>query len=132
MVSLRAKGCATILLALAPGIALAHGFGQRYDLPLPLELYVCGAALTVVVSCVMFALFARAPRPHGYPHWDLLATAPGRWLASPSAIAALRLFAVIVFALLLFAGFAGNQSPFRNVVPVTVWALGWVGLAYVS
>jgi hypothetical protein len=127
-----ARNCHLAAMLLLADAAHAHGFGQRYDLPLPLELYVTGAALTVVVSCVMFALFARAPRPDGYPRWDLLRTRVGRVLASPPAVAVARFAAVLVLALLLFAGFAGNQSPFKNVVPVTVWALGWVGLAYFS
>jgi len=50
---------APALLLGFPGFAFAHGFGQRYDLPLPLALYACGAALTIVVSCVMFALPVR-------------------------------------------------------------------------
>ena len=123
-------------LALVPAIivpaAEAHGFGQRYDLPIPLTLYVCGAALVVVLTCVLFALYVRAPRPEGYPRWNLLATAPGRLLASSPALAVVRLLAFALFALVLFAGFFGNQSPFKNLAPVTVWALGWVGLAYVS
>ena len=32
------------------GNCQAHGFGQRYDLPLPLWLYLSGAALTVALS----------------------------------------------------------------------------------
>jgi len=126
----RAASAAT--LALACGSASAHGFGQRYDLPIPLALYTCGAALTIVISCLMFALYARAPRDDGYPRWNLLATAIGRLLASPPVVAGIRLAAVAVFVFVLFAGFFGNQNPFRNVVPVTVWALWWVGMAYVS
>jgi hypothetical protein len=113
--------------------ARAHGFAQRYDLPLPLSLYLCGAALTVAISCVMLMLFARqAPAARDYPRLDLLARAPGRWLASPVVIGALRLLAVALYGLVLAAGFAGNQSPFRNFVPLGIWALWWVGMAYVS
>ena len=122
---------ALVLLMAASG-AEAHGFGQRYDLPLPLELYVCGAALTVLATCILFAFFVRAPGPQGYPRWDLLATAPGRLLASPVFVGAIRLVALALLALVIFAGFFGNQNPFKNVAPVAVWALGWVGLAYVS
>ena len=31
-----------LLFAAAPGTAYAHGFGERYDLPVPLSLYVIG------------------------------------------------------------------------------------------
>ena len=29
---------------------LAHGFGERYDLPIPLYLYIIGGGLTVMIS----------------------------------------------------------------------------------
>ena len=119
-----------MLGAVSPGIAGAHGFGQRYDLPLPLTLYLCGAALTVTLSCVMLLVFVRAPRDTA--RFDLLAHPATRWLAAPAMVAGLRLLAVALYLLLLVAGFIGNQSPFRNVVPITVWALWWVGLAYFS
>ncbi len=41
--------------------ACAHGFGQRYELPLPLGLYLFGAAAVVALSFVVFALFVRRP-----------------------------------------------------------------------
>jgi hypothetical protein len=34
--------------------------------------------------------------------------------------------------LLLVAGFFGNQDAFHNIVPISVWALWWVGLGYAS
>ena len=43
--------CAAIAAACAfAAPAGAHGFGQRYDLPLPLSLYLFGTAAAVVVS----------------------------------------------------------------------------------
>ena len=54
--------------------AAAHGFGQRYDLPLPLSLYLFGTAAAVILSFVVVALFARhAPGARGYPRVDRLA-----------------------------------------------------------
>src|SRR5437870_11324079 len=70
------KGAA--LAALLAGLsavaapAEAHGFGQRYDLPLPLSLYLLGTAAAVVLSFVVVALFARhTPGARGYPRLDL-------------------------------------------------------------
>ena len=121
------------VLCTASAQAQAHGFGQRYDLPLPLSLYLCGAALTVLVSCLMLVWLVRdAPKDRSYPSLDLLAHGPTRWLASPPMVAAIRLAAVALYLLLLAAGFFGNQSPFRNVVPIAIWAIWWVGTAYFS
>src|SRR5712691_3231580 len=36
----------------------AHGFGQRYDLPLPLSLYLFGTSAAIVLSFVVIGLFA--------------------------------------------------------------------------
>ena len=66
--------------------AAAHGFGQRYDLPIPLSFYLVGAAAAVVVSFLIVGLFVReAPRVHAYPRIDLIATPLGRWIASPTS-----------------------------------------------
>ena len=35
--------------------------------------------------------------------------------------------AFLVF--LIFAGIAGEQNPFRNIVVVSVWIIGWVGIS---
>lgn len=128
---MRRRWCA-VSLAVATPAARAHGFGQRYDLPLPLELYICGAALTVVVSCVLLVFFVRAPPRPGFAELDLLATRAGRALAAAPVLATIRFAVVAAYLLVIVAGFVGNQSPFRNLLPVTIWALWWVGLSYFS
>src|SRR5262249_46583282 len=113
--------------------AAAHGFGQRYDLPIPLSFYLAGAAAAVVVSFVIVGLFVReAPRVHPYPRIDLIATPLGRWIASPSLALALELLALAGFIITILAGFRGDQNPYRNIAPTLVWTIAWVGLAYVS
>ncbi len=113
--------------------ARAHGFGQRYDLPIPLWLYLLGAVLTIVLSCVMLAVYVRAAPPGGRRSvQDPLAA----WRFNPRGVApilvaALRSVAVALYALVLAAGFLGNQSPLKNIAPVLVWAVWWVGMAYV-
>jgi len=45
--------CAAVAFCAATPAA-AHGFGQRYELPLPLSLYLFGAAAVVALSFVVF------------------------------------------------------------------------------
>ena len=124
--ALGAVGCAATR-------AEAHGFGQRYDLPIPLWLYIGAAALTVTISCAMLALFVRAaPQGRAGASIDLLRFRAGRALAAPPCLATLRLIAVLLYLLVVVAGFFGNQNPFRNLAPIAVWAAWWVGMAYVS
>ncbi|HJS78705.1 MAG TPA: hypothetical protein VJ778_14925, partial [Burkholderiales bacterium] len=54
---LRAPGFAAALLA--PALAQAHGFGTRYELPLPLAVYLASAGLTIILSFLAMAWFSR-------------------------------------------------------------------------
>ena len=118
---------------LLPGPALAHAFGQRYDLPLPLSLYVGGAGATVALSFVVMALFVREARGGRGP-WRLdLAKSPvGRLLAHPWLIAGLQALSVAVFLLVLLAAFFGDANPTRNFAPTFVWVIWWIGFAYLQ
>jgi hypothetical protein len=105
--------------------AAAHGFGQRYDLPLPLSLYLLGTAAAVALSFVVVALFARhTPGARGHPRIALG--------ASPALAASLKLVAAGLFILTVAAGFIGDQDPYFNIAPTLVWIIWWVGFAIVS
>jgi hypothetical protein len=111
--------------------ASAHGFGQRYDLPLPLSLYLFGAAAAVVFSFVVVGLFVRSTPPaRAYSRVDLFDYPLGKLVAALGV--PLKLTALGLFAAMLVAGFFGDQNPYRNIAPTLVWIIAWVGLAYVS
>jgi hypothetical protein len=122
-------GCLALVFGLAAvGPAAAHGFGQRYDLPIPLSFYIWGAGAAVALSFVGFGLFLRAE--HGLLGWHIDWQTEGRLVgvlaAVPRALASGMLLLVIV------AGLFGNQDPIRNIAPVMIWIIGWVGLAFLS
>jgi hypothetical protein len=58
------------------------------------------------------------------PVGPLLASGALRW--------AVRLAGLAVFALLVVAGLAGAQQPFKNITPVAVWVLWWIGFSYLA
>ena len=126
-----------VLRVLAAGLALvasgvqAHGFGQRFDLPLPLWLWIGGAAATILITFVLVAVFAREPAAPRRP-WqiDLLAVDTVRVAAHPAAVA-LRAATALLFVLVLAAGFLGTQDAYANIIVVTVWVVWWVGFAFV-
>jgi len=137
MVCSRRRAIAALIAALGgvatAGRAWAHGFGARYDLPIPLSLYLSGAGLTVAVTFVMLATFMRsAPASGEYRRINLSRTAGGRLLGAPGVLLACRALAVALFLLVVAAGLFGTQSPLKNIAPVMVWAIWWVGMAYIS
>ncbi|MBI4197537.1 MAG: hypothetical protein HY533_00315, partial [Chloroflexi bacterium] len=127
-----------LLLSASP--AYAHGFGQRYDLPVPLWLYLTGAGAAVALSFLVIALFAQGrPSARGYPTFNLLRPSaeglrlrPLRLFVHPLLLGLARLAAVLLFLLTVAAGLLGDQDPLENLAPTMVWVVWWVGLAYVS
>ena len=109
--------------------ALAHGFGQRYDLPVPLWLYLYGSAGAVLLSFVVFGLFVGGGEAgHGYPRLNLLRFGPFRaTLAGPVFVSGVRVLSVALFALVILAGLVGNQTAVLNLAPTVVWVIWWVG-----
>ena len=120
-----------VVLAAFP--AWSHSFGVRYDLPLPLELYLAGAGVAVALSFAIMALFLGERGGHGETlRFDLLTLPVIGWLGHRVALDLFRALSVILFVLLLGAGFFGTPDPFHNLAPTFVWVVWWVGMAFVS
>lgn len=113
-------------LALAPSVAGAHAFGERYDLPAPLGYFVAGAAAAVALTFAAAIASVHRERAREAP----LVSAPLPSGSGPLALA-LRGLALAVFVLVLAAGFFGEPHPARNIAPTLVWIIGWVGLSFV-
>jgi hypothetical protein len=129
------RRCFTVLLVLVvsllavPGEALAHGFGMRYDIPVPFWLYAYGAAAAVVVTFAF--LINKRPTPHRYPRFDLLRVGWFRaTFASRPFLFGLRLLSVALFSLVVLSGLLGDQTPEDNLAPTFVWIVWWVGLSF--
>ena len=105
------------------GEASAHALAQRYDLPLPLGYFLAGAGAAVAVSFLMLALFWRQPAG--------TALNAGSCRLDPSAVVACcQTIGIGVLALVVSAGLFGNQNTFKNIAPVSVWIIWWVGLSF--
>lgn len=117
-----------------PTLASAHGFGQRIDLPLPLNLYLSGAGAMVAVSFLLIGLIRhKGEHIDQYPRYNLLSVGWIRNLAeSKILIESVKAFFVMVFLLVIVAGLFGRQSAVFNIAPTFVWILFGVGLTYFS
>lgn len=121
--SVAATGAAVAIALLAPSVALAHTLNDRYQAPLPLIIYVAGAALAVAMSFA-FVILRNSPPPteraEAQPR-----TVP-RWLLG--LLSAIGLVAWIwIVAQTLFGGTGDG-----DVASLFLWVYGWVGLALVS
>jgi hypothetical protein len=117
--------------ALFASAAQAHGFGQRYDLPIPLSFYVFGAGATVLLSFVLAAIFLRTVEPP-----RLLVSVPLLHTPASRRILAIcagvsRTLAAAYFVVMIAAGLFGVQAPMRNVIVASVWIVGWVAISLV-
>jgi hypothetical protein len=119
--------CLVALVAslLAPASASAHGIVGRADLPIPAWLFAWTATAVMVVSFV--ALWSLWSKPR-------LQQAPGRvllrvprlleWLCGAIGIA--------LFAIVAYAGLAGEQNLTSNLAPTFVYVIFWVAIPIAS
>src|SRR3954447_2718357 len=99
-----------------PSQILAHAFGARYELPIPLVAFVLGGAAVVAAS---FALVVRRevrPRPDDATDRTAVRSVPGT-AGVPG---------LIILGLLCWAGLAGAQEVAENILPTVFWVYIWV------
>ena len=103
-----------------------HGFGQRFDLQVPLYLYLFAASGVVFLSFVLVVLFAGdqvGTKALSYPRRAVpVLTTIGRspWpRVAGGAVGALGLLTVIV------SGFFGSLNSFYNPAEYVVWIYFW-------
>jgi hypothetical protein len=120
-----AAALAGAAVAALPDAALAHGLVGRQDLPIPRWLFAWGAAVVLVISFVALAVLWPKPR--------LEQAAERRVLRVPAALEVLcGLVGIAAFALVIYAGFAGTQTPTANLTPTVVYVLFWVAIPFMS
>jgi hypothetical protein len=113
--------------------AYGHGFGLRYDLPLPLSLWIIGAACVIVLSFLVISIAVRANASVEAPAQpDLLRWQIDNGVTSPKVRLIAQLFAVAALILVVVAGIIGDQTPTRNLAPTAIWIAWWVGFSYLS
>ena len=112
---------------LTPGVALGHGIGGRGDLPVPLEFFLVGAALALVVSFVGLTVLWPEPRLQTGPLDRPLAA---RWLGPVASL--LAVVGVAGLGLVVGAGIFGDLRGRSNVAPVLVWVYFWLVIPFLS
>src|SRR5215469_1790176 len=118
---------ALLLVPVSSENALAHALAQRYDLPLPLGYFLSGCGAVVAVTFVIFAIFFRKG--------DVAKISGGVILTVPLSnipVASLPPLSLAALTSLVLAGLFGNPSTFKNITPVSVWVIWWVGFGFLA
>jgi hypothetical protein len=97
---------------------LAHAFGKRYDLPIPLYLFVLGGAVVVFVSFLL--VIGRTGRTQHVETPDV--PFRKRWNPVLTPLS----FVVLIGA--IACGLLGNQDVPENIVPTFFWLVVWIAL----
>jgi hypothetical protein len=117
-----------LVAGLFSGAAQAHGFEERYDLPVPLPYVIAAACAVVLLTFVLAIFFMRSGAVNTVPEpkckFALLAK------AHPLLFWFIRLSAWCLGLLVLSAALLGTSDPLMNLAPTFVWIIWWVGLGF--
>src|SRR4051794_18955537 len=112
---------------------LAHAFGQRYDLPIPLWLFVLGGALVVIASFLLIVPRGAAAAVAGdTEHVDAqveeqrAAALDGSWIRGPHPV--WGALSVLWLAFLIWCGLTGSEEVAENLVVTWLWLLVWIAV----
>lgn len=98
---------------------LSHAFGKRYDLPVPLWLFVLGGAVVVFISFLLVL-----PRTLPIEGINELPDRLGRTITRiPLAVVSWA----VLLALIVF-GLTGNQEVAENILPTAFWLVAWIAI----
>ena len=98
---------------------IAHAFGQRFDSPVPLALFVLGGAVVVLLSFALVYRRAVADGPQEAGEDVVVPPRAGRIASGRPSL---------VLALLVLAGLLGSQEVPENILPTAFWLVAWVAV----
>lgn len=123
-----AAGAAVALLPLA---AQAHSFGKLYNLPVPIWMYLYGAAAALLVSFLIVGYFVSAKTARA----NFSTIALDRWeffrsVDAPSVLGTLRVIGVFGLALTIVTGLFGKNNAYQNFNMTFFWIIFVLGFTY--
>ena len=123
---LASRAAAFALLALAaPPAAWAHAGERGFVLLLPTGLFQAGGTAAVAASFLVVAWFRAAALR------EAIGSARWRCFPVPRRVRGSNAAASTLLVVLVAAGVSGSRDPLANPLPLAVWTLLWVGLAFV-
>ena len=111
---------------LAPTAAIAHATDQAFVLLLPTDVYVAAGVATVALTVIALFALPESATHRLFAHHARPLRSESKWQHLTSVVS------FILLAALIAIGIAGPRNPLENVLPLSFWTLGWVGLISLS
>ena len=112
---------------------LAHAFGKRYDLPIPLWLFVLGGALVVIASFLLIvprgasaAVAGDAQHVDAEVEEQRGAALDGAWIRGLHPV--WGGLAVLWLAFMIWCGLIGSAEVAENIIVTWLWLLVWIAV----
>ncbi len=99
-------------------LVIAHAFGQRYELPISLKLFLLGGAAVVFLTFLLIIQKKVSSRPVKTKEEIHIKDFSWPWAAISFAL----------FALFAAAGIFGSQEIPENIVPTAFWLVIWIAV----
>jgi len=96
----------------------SHAFGARYDLPIPLLLFIVGGVAVVLLSFLLVRLRAVGADDANTRFPDRV---PDAATNGPVAVASLG-----ALLLLALCGLLGSNTVAENILPTAFWLIVWI------
>lgn len=116
------KASAVLLLIFYAVQGYAHTSEQGFVLLLPTEVYISAGVTAVVLTLLILAII-----PPRISTTILGSKVLFRLPKTPSLSKYTSLLSLIILACLLVIGFIGPHDPMKNMLPLYIWTLWWVG-----
>ncbi len=118
----------------------AHGFGERYDLPIPLNYFLIGSSVTIIVSFILIGIFVKQKNISDKLYKEFNYTKKQNYLLrtftfnkfSKIIQSLLKIISVTLFLITILSGAIGIQEPYKNFSVTFVWIIWWVGMGYIN
>lgn len=120
-----------ILLITNKTTVFAHGFGERYDLPIPLSYFIFGAVAVVVLSFLIIGVFVKQNTYDKDYHQFNIWNKKNIKLILKVFKFLLGILSVGILILTVLTGLLGTKNALDNFAPTFVWIIWWVGLGYI-
>ncbi len=130
-------------LAMPGHSVLAHAFGDRYDLPIPLNYFLFAGGITVALSFIFIGILVKDKTGRSrnnfkyqtidYPRFNILSSSAGTFLLKGRFLTtAVKLISVSIFALTIATSLFGTERPIENFAPTFIWIIWWVGMGLIT